>query len=72
MGIGDEQFSFIPSQGQCRPITFSPTARCTRNCMIFIDLEKAYDFILRQFFFRCVLEHGVPEKHVDLHIVKYM
>ena len=32
--------------------------------MVFIDLEKAYDRVPRQEFWRCMREKGVPEKYV--------
>ena len=34
--------------------------------IVFIDLEKAYDRVLRQEGWRCMAEQGVPEKCVCL------
>ena len=36
------------------------------NCMVFIDLEKAYDRVPRQDVWRCMRETGVSEKYVRI------
>ena len=33
-------------------------------CMVFIDLDMAYDRVPRQEVWRCMRENGVPEKYV--------
>ena len=39
-----------------------------KDCMVFIDLEKAYDYrisrVPRQEVWRCMREKGVPKKYV--------
>ena len=34
--------------------------------MVFIDLEKAYDWVPQQEVWRCMREKGVPEKYVKI------
>ena len=41
-----------------------PVGKNRKDCMVFIDLEKAYDRAPRQEVWRCMRKKGRPEKYV--------
>ncbi|KAI5729033.1 hypothetical protein M8J77_024451 [Diaphorina citri] len=70
--IGEEQFGFMPGRGTMDAIfTLRQLMEKHRDKkkdlhLIFIDLEKAYDRILRQELWSCMRKKNVPEKYVRI------
>ena len=73
--MGEEQFGFMPGEGQLIPY-FAARQVIEKHRemqkelhLVFIDLENAYDRVQRQEVWRCLKEQGVHENYVRL--VKY-
>ena len=67
-----EQIGFMPGRGTAdaicaaRQVIEKHREMQKELHLVFIDLEKAYDWVLRQEVWRCLREQGVPEKYVRL------
>ena len=70
--IGAEQFGFMPGRSTMvavfalRVIMEKYREGQKGLHMVFIDLEKAYDWVPQQEVWRCMREKGVPEKYVKI------
>ena len=70
--IHESQFGFMPGRSITDAIlilkqTIEKHRAGQKNIrVIFIDLEKSYDRILREEIWRCSRERNVPEKHIRL------
>ena len=51
---------------RCGNIIWRNIGENTKDCMLFIDLEKAYDRVPRQEVWICMRENGMPEKCVRI------
>lgn len=69
--IGEEQFGLMPGRGTTDPVfalrQMEEHRKMQRGLhIVFIDLEKAYDRVLRQEVWRYMRNNCVPEKNVRL------